>query len=327
MRPVLRVLGLLLVLLVLIGLGFAGVAYNDRDTGPLPPSVPKVSFGSVERLDGLTFDAIEPRPVDVWLPDGYPANAPYAVLYMHDGQMLFDATETWNHQEWTVDEVASALQQSGDVRPFIVVGVHNRAADRHAEYQPQRAFARLNNVEKAAQLAQRRSLFAPLYNGEVRSDHYLKWLVEELKPVIDREFEVSAARADTAIMGASMGGLISWYALERYPAVFGQAACLSTHWPGGFPDGENPLDDALLAEFEAGLPDPGVHRFWFDHGTATLDQHYPELQLRADQILKAKGYTDADWQTRIYPGADHSEQAWARRLADPIRFLFAKPQP
>ncbi|AVQ00039.1 esterase [Ahniella affigens] len=290
------------------------------------PGVPNVSIGSIKRLDGLTFHAIDPRPVDVWLPAGYPANAPYDVLYMHDGQMLFDAAETWNHQEWMVDEIAGALQQAGDVQPFIVVGIHNRSADRHAEYQPQRAFARLSDADKAAQLAQRRTLLDPLYRGDVRSDRYLQWLVEELKPVIDRDFRVSPLMSDTAIMGSSMGGLISWYALERYPTVFGAAACLSTHWPGGFPDGDNTLDDALLAEFEAGLPEPGTHRFWFDHGTETLDQHYPELQQRADQILKAKGYTDADWQTRVYPGADHSEQAWASRLADPLRFLFAKPQ-
>lgn len=323
MRRLLRVLA---VLAVLAGLGVGGFVYMNWPTPEKPPGVPKVSTGSIKRLDGLTFNAIDPRPVDVWLPDGYPANAPYAVLYMHDGQMLFDATETWNHQEWTVDEVAGTLQRSGDVRPFIVVGVHNRSADRHAEYQPQRAFERLNDADREAQFAQRRTLLDPLYQGAVRSDRYLQWLVDELKPVIDREFNVSPAAADTAIMGSSMGGLISWYALERYPAVFGQAACLSTHWPGGFPEGENTLDDALLAEFEAGLPAPGAHRFWFDHGTATLDQYYPELQQRADQILKAKGYTDADWQTRVYVGADHSEQAWAGRLADPMRFLFAKPQ-
>lgn len=298
-----------------------GAAAGAKD---LASPLPKVSSGSIVRLDGLSFKAIDPRPVDVWLPEGYPDHAPYAVLYQHDGQMLFDASQTWNQQEWQVDEIAGALQRDGVVRPFIVVGIHNRADDRHAEYLPQRAFERLDAKQRELQLAQMRTPEQPLYRGPVRSDRYLRWLVKELMPVVSARFEVSSHRTDTAIMGSSMGGLISWYALERYPKVFGQAACLSTHWPGGFPAGENLLDDALLAEFAAGLPRPGQHRFWFDHGTETLDQYYPALQQQADAILRDRGFGPSDWVTRVYPGSNHSEQAWSARLADPLLFLFGQ---
>ncbi|MBK8285044.1 MAG: alpha/beta hydrolase [Ahniella sp.] len=266
-----------------IELGAAG-----GGSGTLYSKLPQVSAGTIERLTDVPWSGLPERPVDVWMPPGYPDQAPYAVLYMHDGQMLFDAEGSWNRQEWQVDEVASRLQESGAVRPFIVVAVHNLPASRHAEYQPQQPFETLSEAAREAQMAQRRDANTLLYDGPVRSDQYVRFLVHGLKPLIDRRYAVSPDAESTMIMGSSMGGLVSWYAMLRYPGVFGAAACLSTHWPGGFPGAENPLDDALIEWFGQHLPKPGNNRFWFDHGTATLDALYGSLQTRADAALGAR---------------------------------------
>lgn len=88
-------------------------------------ALPQVSSGKIKRLENFSSEYIPARHVDIWLPPGYNKNKDYSVLYMHDGQMLFDANQTWNKQEWQVDEVASALITQGTTRPFIVVGVFN----------------------------------------------------------------------------------------------------------------------------------------------------------------------------------------------------------
>jgi len=287
--------------------------------------IPQVVSGHIERLADFASAHVPTRNIDVWLPAGYPAAAPYAVLYMHDGQMLFDAQTTWNKQEWRVDDVAGELQAAGKLRPFIVVGIWNGGASRAAEYLPQRAFERLDANAQALHLAAKRGDQAFLA-AAVYSDRYLRFLMEELKPAIDKRFAVDPTPKATAIMGSSMGGLISLYAISEYPQVFGAAACLSTHWPGGFLFDDPALPEAILAYVSEKLPDPASHRLYFDHGTATLDAHYAPWQARIDAIMASKGYGDANWVSRVYPHAEHSEQAWSARLHVPLTFLFA-PRP
>ena len=119
-----------------------------------------------------------------------------------------------------------------------------------------------------------------------------------------------------------MGGLISMYALCEYPAVFGGAACLSTHWVGIFSTENNHIPAAFMAYLRTHLPDPATHRLYFDYGTETLDALYEPFQLQADSILREKGYSAANWQTLKFVGADHSERAWRTRLAIPLTFLM-----
>jgi hypothetical protein len=260
--------------------------------------------------------------VDIWLPDGYPERGPYAVLYMHDGAGLYDANLMWNHQEWKVDETASALMAAGKVRPFIVVGVWNSAAERQSEYMPQKP------LEAAPEEARKKLLegkFADgraLYSGPVRSDAYLRFLVEELKPYVDEHYKVRTGPEDTVVMGSSMGGMISIYAICEYPNVFGATGALSTHWPGGMTADDGPIPQAMREYLRKHLPDPRTHRIWFDHGTATLDAMYPELQRKVDAVMRERGFDAASWQTRVFENAEHSENAWAERLAIPLAFLL-----
>ncbi|WP_198325207.1 alpha/beta hydrolase [Permianibacter aggregans] len=289
--------------------------------------IPVPSAGSIERIPMMPSQHVPARHIDVWLPKDYPAQAPYAVLYMHDGQMLFDANTTWNKQEWRIDEVASELMQAGKVKPFIVVGIWNAGSARTSEYFPQRAFEMLEPAVRQ-QMTEYYQKAMDLDDDEVvpvYSDRYLKFLVEELKPVIEQRYRVSAAQQDTFLMGSSMGGLISMYGLAEYPRVFGGAACLSTHWPGNMGDGpDNPVPSAFYSYIEKHFPPPGSNRIYFDHGTETLDASYADRQLEVDRRMKQKAYGENDWMTRTFPGADHSEKAWAARVHIPLEFLLKK---
>lgn len=280
---------------------------------------PHVASGSVRRFAAFPSKLVAARTVDVWLPAGYPSAGRYDVLYMHDGQMLFDSTTTWNHQEWRVDETMSRLIQAKTVRPTIVVGIWNNGPLRQAEYFPQKALAYL-----PADVRQR--LLADLH-GEALADNYLRFLTQELKPFIDRTFATQPTAAHTFVAGSSMGGLISMYAFCEYPRVFSGAACLSTHWPGSF----GPDQGAIAASFQQylrqHLPAPAGHRLYFDHGTTTLDSLYRPYQLGVDAVLRQRGYTPVTWLTREFAGASHSERAWAQRLAVPLRFVLAGPAP
>ena len=121
-----------------------------------------------------------------------------------------------------------------------------------------------------------------------------------------------------------MGGLISMYAICEYPKVFGGAACMSTHWPGIFSMEGNPIPDAFINYLKTKLPDPKKHKIYFDYGTATLDALYPPLQQKADEVMKEKGFTGKNWITKEFPGEDHSEKAWHKRLHIPLTFLLGK---
>ena len=289
---------------------------------PDPVGMPAPSVGKIDRIEDFPSRFVTPRDVDVWLPPDYSAQRKYAVLYMQDGQMLFDPAITWNKQEWRADEVAATLMAEGRVRPFIIVGVHNGGKKRGVEYFPQRPFESLPAAQQAELLRMDRASNLKLFGGGIESDAYLRFVVQELKPYIDEHYSVLTDPANTAVMGSSMGGLISLYAISEYPQVFGAAACMSTHWPGAVTAADNPVPQAFFDYMRQSLPDPATHRIYFDHGTATLDAAYPPLQARADAVMADRGYTAANWRTLRFEGAEHSENAWSARLDQPLVFLF-----
>ena len=284
----------------------------------------KVTSGFVQRFENFKSEFVDARNVDVWLPKGYNSTEKYAVIYMHDGQMLFDANTTWNKQAWEVDEVAGKLNAEGKVKKFIVVGIWNIAAKRHPEYFPQKPYESLTAVQKDTVTAQLQKAGRTKEVFKPYSDLYLKFLVTELKPFIDKRFATAPDKDNTFIAGSSMGGLISLYAICEYPQVFGAAACISTHWPGIFAVENNPIPDAFYAYMRKQLPDPKTHRIYFDYGDQTLDALYPPLQKRADAVMTEKGFTAAHWTTQFFPGKNHSEEAWSERLHIPFAFLLQR---
>lgn len=282
----------------------------------------KVSSGKIMHFENFKSALIDARNVDVWLPDGYSDKEKYAVLYMHDGQMLFDAARSWNGQVWEVDEAAGKLIAEGKTKKFIVVGIWNNGTKRHAEYFPQKPYESLTQIQKDTVNAQLKAtgatgIFKP------NADLYLKFLVTELKPFIDKNFSTKPDQKNTFIAGSSMGGLISLYAICEYPKIFGGAACLSTHWIGTFTMNSQ-IPDAFAAYLKNNLPNPKDHKIYFDYGDQTLDAMYKTSQEKIDLVMKEKGYTKENWETRFFPGKDHSENSWKERLDIPLLFLLGK---
>lgn len=286
---------------------------------------PAVSSGHIQRFENVRSKYVDARNVDVWLPEGYDSKKKYVVLYMHDGQMLFDSTSTWTKTAWEVDDVAARLMAYHAIRDVIVVGIWNSGLSRHADYFPQKPFESLPKSQKDVLYAAARANGASVFNDyKIHSDNYLKFLATELKPMIDSAFSTFADPKNTFIAGSSMGGLISIYAICEYPDVFGGAACLSTHWPGIFTMENNPFPGEMLKYLKNHLPSPKTHKIYFDCGDQTLDAMYPPLQKKVDAVMKVKGYSKKNWVTKFYPGESHSEVSWKKRLDIPLTFLLQK---
>lgn len=277
--------------------------------------------GKLIRVDYFPSKNIVPRSVDVWLPENYSKEKKYAVLYMHDGQMLFDANTTWNKQEWKIDEVASKLMKEGITKDFIVVGIHNIPQIRWQDLFPEKAMEYVSKEDKDAMY---KEAAKNNFSTNLKGDEYLQFLVDELKPYIDTTYSVYTNKENTYVAGSSMGGLMSMYAVAEYPAVFDGAACISTHWVGGSPKENNPLPKAIFKYLETNLPDAKTHKMYFDYGNQTLDAYYPQYAPKVDSIFKKGGYSDINFKNLFFEGTNHSELSWQKRIDIPLTFLLKK---
>lgn len=234
------------------------------------------------------------RRVWVYLPAGY-ASSPtrrYPVLYLHDGQNVFDQCTSFSG-EWGVDEALAALQQSGqDPTGCIVVAVDNDGQQRLNEYSP------WNN---------------PQYGGG-QGDQYVDFLVQTLKPHIDQQYRTLPDRLNTGIGGSSMGGLISLYAALKYPAVFGRAAIFSP----AFWFAEAPLK-AYLHQHRAVAGQST--RFYFVAGTQESQTMVPLMQAVRDSLQRA-GYAAADMNMLALADGQHAEWFWRREFPAAYQWLY-----
>jgi enterochelin esterase-like enzyme len=248
------------------------------------------------------------RHVEIWLPPGYDEDTArrYRVLYMHDGQNLFDPRLANTGVDWGVDEAITRLVEAGEIDPVIVVGVWNS------------------------------ELRAPEYSPWHGAPDYARFLIEELMPRVNAEFRTRPGPRNTAAMGSSMGGLLSFYLVTHHPDVFGSCGCLSSHFPlseavaarvlpelatAGAPD----TVPYIIRDIERGLRTPDGARYWFDYGTRGLDGGYGPTHDAVRSWLLAQGVIeDRDFVVREYDGADHNEASWRARLEDPLRFLFGR---
>jgi enterochelin esterase-like enzyme len=280
-----------------------------------------LSSGKLIRVDSFPSKFIESRPVDVWIPENYSSEKKYVVLYMHDGQNLFDATTTWNQQEWMIDEVATKLMKDEITKNFIVVGIHNIPAIRWQDLYPEKAMNFLSKEDKDTMHKEAaKNNFSTVLNG----DAYLSFIVTELKPYIDATYAVYTNKENTFVAGSSMGGLMSMYAVAEYPEIFAGAACISTHWVGGSPKENNPLPDTIFKHLESNLPSAENHKMYFDYGNKTLDQFYPQYASRVDSIFLKNGYNTENFKNLFFEGTDHSELSWQKRVRIPLTFLLKK---
>jgi enterochelin esterase-like enzyme len=284
--------------------------------------LPQVATGRIERLADFPSRHVAPRHVDVWLPSDYDPAKRYQVLYAQDGQMLFDAATTWNRQAWDLHLAVDRAMRAGHIADTIVVGVWNGGERRYAEYYPRGMLDRVPQPLRGEYLTRG-------MGGRSDADAYLRFLVEELKPQIDRRYATRPGPAHTAVIGSSMGGLISLYALTSYPHVFGAVGALSTHWVG-LPTAWGPdrlrndaLPRAALDHLRAALPSPGRHRVHMDRGTTDLDAFYAPHQTAVDGLMHELGWRAPDFHSQVFEGTGHNERDWATRAQMVVEFLFA----
>jgi predicted alpha/beta superfamily hydrolase len=278
--------------------------------------------GRLIEYERVAAEGLPEQRLSIWLPPGYDAGEQrYPVLYMHDGHNLFDVKNSNFNKIWAADKAMLAAVRSGKVEPHIMIGIWAPGRDRHRQYLP-RSLYDMTSGNLRAQID-------GMTTGGVISNRYLAWIAGPLKSWVDTSFRTRSGRDDTAIVGSSMGGLMSCYAFLERPEVFGRAGCVSSHWPAVDPRAIVADEAALKALwdgwFAARLGAPDGRRVWMDHGTATLDQFYAPYQQVVDAQFAAAGWQKGrDWESRVYEGAEHEENAWAARLPEVFGWLLAK---
>ncbi|WP_224248483.1 alpha/beta hydrolase-fold protein [Hyalangium gracile] len=256
--------------------------------------------GNIRYLRGVASTFLpRKRDIIVWLPPDYEDKPKrrYPVLYMHDGQNLMDAATSYTGAEWRVDEAAQQLVTDQQVEPLIIVGVYN-TEDRFAEY---------TQVKDTGE-------FAHLGGGN--ADAYGRFLVEELKPMIDRTFRTKTGAQDTGLAGSSLGGLVTLHLGIKYPNIFRRLGVVSPSVFWGNKD--------IVARVKALKKKPPL-KLWVDIGTEESkgsQETVDDTRLLREALL-AEGWVEGkDLRYLEIPGAVHTETAWADRIDDVLKYLY-----
>lgn len=290
----------------------------EPSTAFIRPAVQKASAGNIDRLYVYSPQLGDTVTVDVWTPEGYndADTTRYPVIYMHDGQNLYDASATWNKQSWEMDSVVSALVAQGVIEAPVIVGVHSVDSTRIGDLMPQKT------CDYNPALAEVLDAYFP--GMEMRGDAYASFIATTLKELVDSAYAVRTDMESTSVMGSSMGGLMSIYTMSEYPATFGGAGCLSTHWVGTL-DGNPAFPEAMTAYLTDRLPRDGRHKLYLDHGTESIDSLYGPWNDRVIELANSIGYkTPGTLETFTDEGASHEERYWAARVHRPLQFLLKK---
>jgi predicted alpha/beta superfamily hydrolase len=240
-----------------------------------------------------------PRDLIVYLPPGYDASGRrHPVLYLQDGQNLFDAATGFAGQEWRADETADRLIAAHRIEPVILVGIYNTGVRRISEYTPTRD---------------------PRTRKGGKAERYAQMLANEIKPFIDRHYRTRKGAAHSGAGGSSLGALVSLTVGIEYPLVFGKLAVMS---PSVWWDQRSVL--AMVAQYQS----RARARIWLDTGTAegaTPETVVGDARLLRDALV-SKGWREGE-SLRYFedPGAAHNEAAWGRRLGAVLEFLYPAP--
>lgn len=234
------------------------------------------------------------RDLIVYLPPGYhdQPQRRFPVLYMHDGQNLFDgATSFIPGADWHVGHTADDFILTGAVQPLIILGIYNIGKSRIHEYAP----------TKAPRL------------GGGRADRYAKFLVQEVMPWMQREYRVLPDARVTGIGGSSLGGLLSLYLGLKHPQIFGRIAALSPSvW----------WNQRILHRLTAAARIESRPRIWLDIGTQEGPRIVQDVEQYRDILLQKGWHLGKDLHYQRVEGAEHNEAAWARRVGPFLQFLY-----
>jgi enterochelin esterase-like enzyme len=243
------------------------------------------------------------RFVRVWLPPGYddPANVghQYPVLYLNDGQNLFEAAIAFGGVEWQVDETADRLIREGVVAPMIVVGVDNTGKSRIREYMPHRSLQ-------------------PMML-RVRGASYPKFLMKEVMPFVAGNYRVASGPENTGLGGSSLGALIALYTAAIRPDVFGRLLLESPSlWAS---------NRQMIRESRNVSRWP--QRIYLATGTNEAGREDKNRSMVDDVrelagIFQRAGLNDSRLRIVIDEGASHNEAAWAKRFPEALSFLFGR---
>ncbi len=269
---------------------FTVEAWADQAAAPAP----SITGNHVWMKDVPSKFLPDKRSVWVLLPPSYDTPAArhrrYPVLYLHDGNNLFDPASSFGGVDWGVDETVDELSRTGQIGEIIVVGIGNTAA-RLDEYTP----------------------FPDPKHGGGKGDCYGRFLLEELKPAIDARFRTRRGAAATAIGGSSLGGLISLYLGLKHPEVFGAVVAMSpSFWWA---------DGGIIRWALAHRPAAGGPRLWVDIGLAEGEEALTFCR-RFDRAWRQAGAAGPGYAYHEIPHAAHNEAAWRARFAQPLLHLY-----
>jgi predicted alpha/beta superfamily hydrolase len=254
-----------------------------------------VSEGRLRRHENFRSKFLRNRrSLAVYLPSCYQEQRDrrFPVLYLHDGQNLFDGSTSFiQGQDWRVGQTADAEIHGGRVEPLVIVGIYNVGKGRIGEYTPTRV---------------------PRLGGG-RADRYGKFLLEEVMPFIHSEYRVERGTWRTGIGGSSLGGLVSLYLGLSRPDVFGKIAALSPSvW----------WNQRVIHKFAESMPIRGRPRIWLDIGTREGPRIVEDVEHYRDILVHRGWQCESDLHYERVEGGEHNEAAWANRVAPFLRFLY-----
>jgi predicted alpha/beta superfamily hydrolase len=256
--------------------------------------------GNIQRYKGFASRTLgNRRDVVVYLPPGYRrfVRRHYPVLYLQDGQNVFDAATAFGGVEWEVDETAQRLIRKRLIEPLIMVGVYNTGNERIHEYTPTRAVAVAGKQKN--------------WRSRGLARKYGKFLVKELKPFIDATYRTRPEAEFTGLGGSSLGGLLTMTLGLWFPDVFTRLAVMSPSvW----------WDDQVIVRMVDALDRKLPLRIWLDTGTHEIG--WQQTRALRDALVEKGWRLYDDLQYTEAEGAGHNESAWATRVDPMLRFLF-----
>ncbi|MFN4299016.1 MAG: alpha/beta hydrolase [Thermaurantimonas sp.] len=255
--------------------------------------------------------------VFVWIPAQGVEKVQH-VLYMNDGQNLFDSSTTWNGRAWMVRESLDSLISNGYIPPILLVAIPNSDI-RHSEYTPEKPFRSLPAEVQQYYRTAVRPNGTSYYRADVVGDSYLQYVTQRVKPEIERQYLKNKTSIKAYIAGASMGGLIAWYAVLRYPDAFDGAACFATHWPL-IQEIPSAAGEGFISYFHQRFHSVKEKRWYFDYGDRGIDTLYGPYQQVVDRLFKSN-HIGNTYKSLFFPVHDHNEIYWKMRFPAAIRFL------